>query len=98
MSYHLHAALQVTRDEHCQCCYNSCMNLPVGPGTASDGSGERWTAHHIVRATHYGAGHVRESGSNHNAGPCIWCSGTTAGKVSKLNYTLFSKATLFTLE
>lgn len=54
----------------------------VGPGTASDGPGERWAAHHIIRATHNGAGHVRGAGSNHYAGPCIWSPGTAAGKRS----------------
>lgn len=54
--------------------------ITVGPGTTSDGPGERWAAHHIIRATHNGAGHVRGSGSDHNAGPCIWSPGTTTGK------------------
>lgn len=56
----------------------------AGPGTAPDGSGERWTAHHIFRAAHHGAGHVRGSGSNYNAGSCVWSSRSTAGKIQNL--------------
>lgn len=83
--HHLLAVLWVTLkwhwgDKRWQCCYNSFLSLPEGPGTASDGPGERWAAHHIIRATHNGTGHVRGSGANHNAGPCIWSPGTTAGK------------------
>lgn len=59
---------------------NIFLYLSVGPRTAFDGPSERWAAYHIIRATHNGAGHVGGSGSNHNAGPCIWSPRTTAGK------------------
>lgn len=62
-----------------QCSYNSFPCPPVGPGAASDGSGERRAAYHVVRTAHNGASHVGGSRSNHNAGPCIWSPGTAAG-------------------
>lgn len=58
------------------------LYVSVGTGSASDGSGEWWAAYHIIWTTNHGSGHVRGPGSNHNACPCIWNSGTTAGEIS----------------
>lgn len=63
-----------------KCTCNGCVCLTAGPGTAADGSGERRAAHHIVGAAHHGPGNVWGSGPNHNAGPCVWSTRTTAGK------------------
>ncbi|KAG7237536.1 hypothetical protein INR49_032234 [Caranx melampygus] len=39
-----------------RCKHSSLLYFTVGPGTASDGPGERRAAHHIIGATHHGAG------------------------------------------
>lgn len=74
--------------ELCHCATHTRKSTPVttvyvlttGPGTATDGSGERRAAHHIVRAANHGPGNVWGSGPNHHAGPCVWSTRTAAGK------------------
>lgn len=82
--FYLHAALHVPcgrwrvtlHEGH----FNSFVFLSAGSGAAPNGTGKRRTAHHIVRPAHYGASHVRESRSDHNAGSCVWSSRSAAGK------------------
>lgn len=62
------------------CLFHSFPPLSLlGAGAASDGAGERRSAHHLIRPAHYGHGGAGGAGADHHAGAHVWSSGAPTG-------------------